>query len=46
MMAPIVAKLYAEWLTGGTAHELFVRSTLARFTDGSTTHDKEDFNIG
>ncbi len=46
MMAPIVAKLYAEWLTGWPAQELFVRSTLARFTDGSTTHEKEDFNIG
>jgi sarcosine oxidase subunit beta len=46
MMAPIVGKLYAEWLTGGPMHELFVRSTLARFTDGSTSHDKEDFNIG
>ena len=47
MMAPIVAKLYAEWLTGGTKHEIFERYTLGRFTDGSAaTHEKEDFNIG
>jgi len=47
MMAPIVAKLYAEWLTGGTKHEIFERYTLARFTDGSALqHEKEDFNIG
>jgi sarcosine oxidase subunit beta len=47
MMAPIVAKLYAEWLTGGTRHEIFERYTLARFTDGSAVaHEKEDFNIG
>jgi sarcosine oxidase, subunit beta len=47
MMAPIVAKLYAEWLTGGTKHEIFERYTLARFTDGSApAHEKEDFNIG
>jgi sarcosine oxidase, subunit beta len=47
MMAPIVAKLYAEWLTGGTKHEIFERYTLARFTDGSAVaYEKEDFNIG
>jgi sarcosine oxidase subunit beta len=47
MMAPIVAKLYAEWLTGGPKHEIFERYTLARFTDGSAVaHEKEDFNIG
>jgi sarcosine oxidase, subunit beta len=47
MMAPIVAKLYAEWLTGGTKHEIFERYTLGRFTDGSAAaHEKEDFNIG
>jgi len=47
MMAPIVGKLYAEWLTGGTKHEIFERYTLARFRDGSVaTHEKEDFNIG
>ena len=47
MMAPIVGKLYAEWLTGGTKHEIFERYTLARFADGSAAaHEKEDFNIG
>ena len=47
MMAPIVAKLYAEWLTGGAKHEIFERYTLARFRDGSApVHEKEDFNIG
>jgi sarcosine oxidase subunit beta len=47
MMAPIVGKLYAEWLTGGTPHEIFSRYRLARFTDGSgASHPKEDFNIG
>ena len=47
MMAPIVGKLYAEWLTGGTPHEIFRRYTLARFRDGSGDHHpKEDFNIG
>jgi sarcosine oxidase, subunit beta len=46
MMAPIIAKLYAEYLTGGVKHEIFERSRLARFTDGTTTVDKEDFNIG
>jgi sarcosine oxidase subunit beta len=47
MMAPIVGKLYGEWLTGGAKHEIFERYTLTRFRDGSSaTHDKEDFNIG
>jgi sarcosine oxidase subunit beta len=47
MMAPIVAKLYAEWLTGGTPHELFARSSLGRFSGGANpAHEKEDFNIG
>jgi sarcosine oxidase subunit beta len=47
MMAPVVGKLYAEWLTGGAPHEMFQRYTLARFADGATTaHEKEDFNIG
>jgi len=47
MMAPIVGKLYAEWLTGGAKHEIFERYTLARFRDGSAAaHEKEDFNIG
>ncbi len=47
MMAPILGKLYAEWLTGEPPHEIFARSGLARFTDGSgAQHEKEDFNIG
>jgi sarcosine oxidase subunit beta len=48
MMAPIVGKLYGEWLTGGTPHEIFSRYTLDRFAagGGSPNHDKEDFNIG
>ena len=47
MMAPIVGKLYAEMLTGGTKHEIFERYTLGRFTDGSgASYPKEDFNIG
>ena len=47
MMAPIVGKLYAEWLTGGAKHEIFERYTLARFRDGAVNvHEKEDFNIG
>ncbi len=47
MMAPIVGKLYAEWLTGGDKHEIFERYTLARFSDGTgASHPKEDFNIG
>ena len=47
MMAPIVGKLYGDWLTGGAPHEIFTRYTLGRFTDGSAAaHAKEDFNIG
>jgi sarcosine oxidase subunit beta len=47
MMAPIVGKLYGEWLTGGQPHEIFKRYTLDRFREGTATfHDKEDFNIG
>ncbi|HEY1812304.1 MAG TPA: FAD-binding oxidoreductase [Kofleriaceae bacterium] len=47
MMAPIVGKLYGEWLAGGAKHEIFERYTLQRFSDGSgAQHAKEDFNIG
>jgi sarcosine oxidase, subunit beta len=47
MMAPIVGKLYGEWLAGGAKHEIFERYTLQRFIDGSgAQHAKEDFNIG
>jgi sarcosine oxidase, subunit beta len=44
MMAPIVGKLYAEWLTGGPKHEIFERCTLDRFSAGGI--QKEDFIIG
>jgi sarcosine oxidase subunit beta len=47
MMAPIVGKLYSEWLTGGEPHEIFARYTLGRFSGGSPpVPEKEDFNIG
>jgi sarcosine oxidase subunit beta len=47
MMAPIVGKLYGEWLTGAQPHEIFGRYTLDRFANGTAAHhEKEDFNIG
>ena len=47
MMAPIVGKLYGEWLAGGEKHEIFERYTLGRFSDGSgAKYAREDFNIG
>jgi sarcosine oxidase subunit beta len=46
MMAPIVGKLYGQWLAGGERHEIFERHTLARFADGAHVTEKEDFNIG
>ncbi|HET7503859.1 MAG TPA: FAD-binding oxidoreductase [Kofleriaceae bacterium] len=47
MMAPIVGKLYSEWLTGGAPHEIFARYTLDRFSGATAPHhQKEDFNIG
>jgi sarcosine oxidase, subunit beta len=47
MMAPVLGKLYAEWLTGGQPHEIFARYRLGRFSDGSGAGEaKEDFNIG
>ena len=45
MMAPIVGKLYAEWLSGGNKHEIFDRYAAERFRDGREII-KEDFNIG
>jgi sarcosine oxidase, subunit beta len=47
MMAPILGKLYAEWLTGSAPHEILTRYTLDRFADGATGHpEQEDFHIG
>ncbi len=46
MMAPIIGQLYAEWLGGGTKHEIFDLYKLARFTSGEDSAPKEDFNIG
>jgi sarcosine oxidase, subunit beta len=44
-MAPAMAELYADWLTGRGKHELFDRFSLARFdrVDGAV---REDFIIG
>jgi sarcosine oxidase subunit beta len=44
MMAPIVAKLYAEWLTGGPKHDLFERCRLQRFAEGKM--EKESMILG
>jgi sarcosine oxidase subunit beta len=46
MMAPIIGKLAADWLTGAGKHEIFERYTLARFHGGPAPSEKEDFNIG
>jgi sarcosine oxidase subunit beta len=45
MMAPIVGKLYATYLGGGEAHEIFERWRLSRFTEGVSL-EQEDLNIG
>ncbi len=44
MMAPAVAELYADWLTGRGKHELFEQFPLDRFTRGPVA--REDFIIG
>jgi sarcosine oxidase subunit beta len=44
MMAPVIGKLYAEWLVGGVRHEIFERCRLKRFARGGG--EKEDFIIG
>ena len=31
LMAPVIAKRYGEWLTGGAKHPVFDQYTLARF---------------
>jgi sarcosine oxidase subunit beta len=44
MMAPVIGKYYAEWLTGKGRHEIFDRCRLDRFDHGGG--EKEDFIIG
>src|SRR5689334_15076227 len=44
MMAPVMGKYYAEWLTGDPPHEVFERSRLQRFADGKT--EREDMILG
>ena len=44
MMAPIIAKLYAEWLTGGPKHRVFDECALERFENGTTA--PEDMILG
>ncbi len=48
MMAPVIGKYYAEWLTGGGRHEIFDRCRLDRFerSDRGAQAEKEDFIIG
>ena len=44
MMAPVVAKLYGEYLTGGPRHEIFDRWRLSRFAEGNL--EAEEMIIG
>jgi sarcosine oxidase subunit beta len=44
MMAPVVGRYYAEWLTGGQKHEVFDQSLLTRFASGNI--QREDMIIG
>ena len=44
MMAPAVAELMADWMTGGPPDEIFLRFTVQRFERGETA--REDFIIG
>lgn len=44
MMAPVMGKYYAEWLTGGARHEVFDQSRLERFASGPI--QREDMIIG
>jgi sarcosine oxidase subunit beta len=44
MMAPVIGKLYAEWLTGGPPHEVFERCRLGRFAEGKL--EKEEMILG
>jgi sarcosine oxidase subunit beta len=45
MMAPAMAELYADWLTGRGKHELFDRFSLGRFSRAGGAV-REDFIIG
>ena len=40
MMAPVMGELYAEWLTGGSKHEVFERCRLSRFADGTVAQEE------
>jgi sarcosine oxidase subunit beta len=44
MMAPVVARHYAQHLTGGPSHPFFDRWRLGRFAEGAG--EREDMNIG
>jgi sarcosine oxidase subunit beta len=44
MMAPVMGKYYAEWLTGGARHEVFEECRLERFAEGRV--QREDMIIG
>jgi sarcosine oxidase subunit beta len=44
MMAPVMGRLYAEWLTGGEKHEVFDAWRLSRFAEGKS--EREDMIIG
>jgi sarcosine oxidase subunit beta len=44
MMAPIIAQLYAEWLTGGKPHEIFQLRRLQRFAEGKI--ERESMILG
>src|SRR4029079_2914182 len=44
LMAASMAKLYAEWLTGGARHEIFDIGRLQRFSEGKT--EREDMILG
>jgi heterotetrameric sarcosine oxidase beta subunit len=44
MMAPVVGKYYAEWLSGGPRHPFFDRWRLARFAEGKL--EREEMIIG
>jgi hypothetical protein len=50
MMAPVVSRHYARWLTGGDRHALFDAWDVARFQPGgatpATAAAREDMIIG